>query len=288
MSDTHYTTIERALRRLADTREDQPNLAELAEEAGLSEFHFQRVFKDWAGISPKKFLQHLTLEAAKERLRESASVLDAAYDVGLSGPSRLHDLFVSMEAMTPGSYKQRGAGLEIFYGFHDSPFGDCLIAMTAQGICGLGFTTEEGREAALADFVARWPAARFTEAMSKTAAVAATVFSPATRRDEKPQLSLAVLGTPFQVKVWQALLEIPPGRLVTYNQLAKELGYKNTAARAVGQAVGANPVSWLIPCHRVIRETGAITGYHWGIPRKLAMIGWEASRADAATDERAA
>lgn len=279
MTQSHYTTIERALRRLADDQIEQPSLAVLADEAGLSEFHFQRVFKDWAGISPKKFLQHLTLEAAKARLRDSASVLDAAYDAGLSGPGRLHDLFVTLEAMTPGTYKRRGEGLLIRYGFHESPFGECLIALTDQGICGLGFTEPGGRQAALADFQGRWPAATFVEDEDATRAVMPSVFPEGNRTggNGRFRLALAVPGTAFQIKVWQALLEIPPGHLVTYNALAKKLGYEKTAARAVGQAVGANPVSWLIPCHRVIRETGAVTGYHWGIPRKLAMIGWEAT-----------
>ena len=282
MTQPHYIIIERALRRLAKAQGDQPSLADLADEAGLSEFHFQRVFKEWVGVSPKKFLQHLTLQAAKERLRDSANVLDAAYDVGLSGPSRLHDLFITLEAMTPGAYKRGGAGVDIHYGVHDSPFGDCLIAVTDQGLCGLGFSTPDGHEATLADFQKRWPAARFSQDNETTAQMMPMIFpdSAALREGIKPRLSLAVPGTAFQVKVWQALLEIPPGALVTYNAIAKKLGYQKTAARAVGQAVGANPVSWLIPCHRVIRETGAITGYHWGIPRKLAMIGWEATQQD--------
>jgi AraC family transcriptional regulator, regulatory protein of adaptative response / methylated-DNA-[protein]-cysteine methyltransferase len=283
MTEPHYITIDRALRQLADNREEQPRLAELAADAGMSEFYFQRVFKEWVGISPKKFLQHLTLEAAKLRLRQSMNVLDTAYDVGLSSPGRLHDLFVTLEAMTPGNYRQRGQGLDIYYGFHHSPFGECLLATTEQGICGIGFSSEIGRDASLADFQNRWPAARFTRNPPRTGALVSAVFPQRAIEPGAtvPRLSLVVPGTPFQVKVWQALLEVPTGHLVTYNYIAKKLGYKKTAARAVGQAVGANPVSWLIPCHRVIRETGAITGYHWGIPRKLAMIGWEATRFEA-------
>ena len=282
MTQPHYIIIERALRRLAKAQGDQPSLADLADEAGLSEFHFQRVFKEWVGISPKKFLQHVTLQAAKECLQDSANVLDTAYEVGLSGPGRLHDLFITLEAMTPGAYKRGGAGVEIRYGIHDSPFGDCLIALTDQGICGLGFADPERHDAALTDFKRRWPAARFIEDEDATAQMMPLIFpdGKTPQAGVRPRLSLAVPGTAFQIKVWQALLTIPPGALVTYNAIAKKLGYEKTAARAVGQAVGANPVSWLIPCHRVIRETGAITGYHWGIPRKLAMIGWEATQQD--------
>jgi len=276
MSDKPYIIVDRALRRIATSQEDQPGLAELAAEAGLSEHHFQRVFKAWAGISPKKFLQYLTLEAAKQRLRESSNILDAAYDVGLSGPSRLHDLFVALEAMTPGTYKQGGEGLDVRYGYHDTPFGECLLAVTDLGICGLGFVGDEGRGAALADFQRRWPKARFTMDSDQTAPLIAEIFKESGLRSDRKGLSVVVPGTAFQHRVWRALLEIPPGSLVTYGRIADYLGLPRGAARAVGQAVGANPVSWLIPCHRVIRETGAVTGYHWGTPRKLAMIGWEA------------
>ncbi|MFN3232421.1 MAG: bifunctional transcriptional activator/DNA repair enzyme AdaA [Alphaproteobacteria bacterium] len=277
MSNETYTTIERALRHIAAHQTEQPSLAELAAEAGLSESHFQRVFKSWAGVSPKQFLKHLTLQAAKERLKQSESLLDAAYDVGLSGPGRLHDLFVTLEAMTPGDFKRAGQGVDIHYGFHDSPFGECLLAVTDRGICGLGFVGEGGRIAALEDFRRRWPAARFIERSCETASLMPEIFAtganvPAGR------LALAVPGTPFQLKVWQGLLNIPSGRLSTYGALAQRLGMPKGAARAVGSAVGANPVSWLIPCHRVIRETGAVTGYHWGTGRKLAMLGWEAEK----------
>ena len=196
-----------------------------------------------------------------------------------------------MEAMTPGDYKQRGKGLEIGYGFHDSPFGECFIATTERGVCGLGFVEAGGRAEVLNDFRGRWPAAGFREAPDRTAALSAQIFttgSSGTAQGKHPTLALAVPGTPFQIKVWQALLEIPPGALVTYNQIARRLGYEKSAARAVGGAVGANPVSWLIPCHRVIRETGAITGYHCGVRRKLAMIGWEATRRESGREGRAA
>ncbi len=285
MTEPHYTTIERALRYIAAHQTDQPGLSELAGAAGLSEAHFQRVFKAWAGVSPKQFLKHLTLQAAKQRLRESESVLDTAYDVGLSGPGRLHDLFVTLEAMTPGDYKRGGKGVDIRYGFHDSPFGECLLAVTDAGICGLGFVNEDGQEAALDDFRRRWPAARFVESSCETGYLMPEVFSGETapaKGTRRNLLALAVPGTPFQVKVWQALLQIPSGHVTTYGQLAQHLGMPKGAARAVGSAVGANPVSWLVPCHRVIRETGAVTGYHWGTGRKLAMLGWEAQKRSAA------
>lgn len=280
MSTQTYKAVGKALAWLVEHREEQPDLTGLASAMGVSPHHLQRLFTRWVGISPKKFLQFLTLDAAKKRLVHSVSVLDATLDAGLSGPGRLHDLFVTFEAMTPGEYKARGKGLEIHYGVHDTPFGDCLIAETDRGVCGIGFVDVVGLRAGLDDFRGRWPAANFTKDTARTAITAARIFpaeQSSTQGDGSP-LRLLVRGTPFQIKVWEALLAIPPGCLTTYSALAKSIGKHPGAARAVGQAVGANPISWLIPCHRVIRESGALSGYHWGLPRKLGMMGWEAAK----------
>ncbi len=270
--------IERALDYLADRFPEQPSLGELAAEAGVSEHHFQRMFTRRVGVSPKKFLQHLTLEAAKQRLRDSASVLDAAYDAGLSGPGRLHDLFVTFEAMTPGEYKARGEGLVIRYGFHDSPFGECLLMVTDRGVCGLGFSSGIGRDGALARRIRGRERAELVFDDAATAPYIPMIFAapsqPAARGG--PPLRLLMRGSRFQIKVWKSLLSMPPGTLTTYRDIARRIGMPG-AARAIGNANGANPIPWLIPCHRVIRKTGAIGGYDWGVGRKLAMIGWEAA-----------
>lgn len=273
--------IARSLDRLAAGFPEQPSLAELAAEAGVSEHHFQRMFTRRVGVSPKKFLQHLTLEAAKRRLGESASVLDAAYDSGLSGPGRLHDLFVTFEAMTPGEYKARGEGLSIRYGFHDSPFGECLLMVTDRGICGLGFATGVDREAALAHRIRGRERATLLHDDAATAPYVPLIFATHDRPapQDAPPLRLLLRGSRFQLKVWKALLSMPPGTLTTYQDIARRIGMPPGAARAVGNANGANPIPWLIPCHRIIRKTGAIGGYDWGIGRKMAMIGWEAAQA---------
>jgi AraC family transcriptional regulator of adaptative response/methylated-DNA-[protein]-cysteine methyltransferase len=270
-----YARIEKALTYIADRVDEQPELDEVAAEIGLSPFHFQRLFTRWVGVSPKKFLQYLTLARAKICLTESASVLDAAHEAGLSGPSRLHDLFLAHEAVTPGEFKQRGEGLMISYGWAESPFGDCLILTTPRGICGLAFAGEGGRSAALADMRARWPRARFVEDDAAIARLGEAIFVP--RGGDGEKLKLVLYGSPFQIKVWEALLRIPQGALVSYDGLADAIGASG-AARAVGSAVGDNPISFLIPCHRVIRKSGAISHYHWGRPRKMAMIGWEAAQ----------
>lgn len=275
------TRIGLALDRLADRFPEQPPLAELAAEAGLSEHHFQRMFTRRVGVSPKKFLQHLTLEAAKRRLRDSASVLDAAYDAGLSGPGRLHDLFVTFEAMTPGEYKARGEGLTIRYGFHDSPFGECLLMVTDRGVCGLGFSTGMGRDGALARRMRGKEQATLVFDEAATAPYIPLIFATPDRPGppDGPPLRLLMRGSRFQIKVWKSLLTMPPGTLTTYRDIARRIGMPG-AARAIGNANGANPIPWLIPCHRVIRKTGAIGGYDWGVGRKLAMIGWEAALQD--------
>lgn len=275
-TDWLYDRIEAALRLIAENQAAQPDLDDMARAAGMSPFHFQRVFTRWVGVSPKKFLQYLTLDYAKRRLTEAASVLDAAYAAGLSGPGRLHDLFVTHEAITPGEFKRRGAGLVIRYGCAPTPFGECLLLLTGRGICGLAFVSGD-RAAVFADMAGRWPGARFVEDAPAAAAMAARVFAPAGERGGP--LPLHLYGTNFQIRVWEALLRVPPGALVTYGDLAAGIGDPR-ASRAVGSACGSNPVSWLIPCHRAILKSGYIRDYAWGRPRKLAMIGWEASQRD--------
>ena len=273
-----YARIEAAILYLEEHFRDQPSLDELAREAGLGPHHFQRLFKRWAGISPKRFCQYLTLDYAKAQLEASASILDATYDAGLSGPSRLHDLFVTYEAMSPGAFKQRGEGVDIAWGVHPSPFGACFVGRTERGICALGFADgdEGGSETVRAEFERRWPAARFHEDRNATAAVVARMFDGQRAAGDAP-LRLAVWGTNFQLKVWEALLRIPPGRVTSYHALAQALGLPR-GARVVGGAVAANPVSFLIPCHRVIRRSGRISNYEWGPARKRVMLGWEAAR----------
>lgn len=278
---SEYARMELVLDKLADEFPNQPSLAELAAHVGLSEPYFQRMFMRWVGVSPKKFLQHLTLAEAKRRLRDSASVLDAAYDAGLSGPGRLHDLFVTFEAMTPGEYKARGDGLTVRYGFHESPFGECLLMATERGICGLGFVSGDARDAPLAKLARGWERAELLRDDEATRPFMPRIFAEpggSVARDAPP-IRLFLRGSRFQLKVWQALLEIPPGELSTYQDIARRVGLAPGAARAVGNANGANPVSWLIPCHRVIRKSGEMGGYGWGLARKLAMIGWEGEQA---------
>ena len=281
-----YARIEAAILYLEEHFRDQPELGEVAEAAGLGPHHFQRLFRRWAGISPKRFGQYLTLDYAKAQLEGSASILDAAYDAGLSGPSRLHDLFVTYEAMSPGAFKRRGEGVEIAYGLHPSPFGPCFVGQTERGICALGFADggEGNGEAVRAEFERRWPAARFHEDRAATAHVAARIFGE--RPVDSTPLRLAVAGTNFQLKVWEALLRIPPGRITSYYALGRALGLPRSA-RAVGGAVAANPVSYLIPCHRVIRHTGRISHYEWGRSRKRVMLGWEAAHFGSAASDGA-
>lgn len=269
-----YERIARAIAYLRRHTGDQPDLAAAARHVNLSEHHFQRVFTRWAGVSPKRFLQYLTVEHAKSRLATAQGVLDVAGTVGLSGPGRLHDLFVTLEAMTPGEYKAGGAGLAIQYGVHETPFGRALIAMTARGICGLRFIDDE--RAGIERLRRQWPGAELRPSPAATAPVAERLFGPLASRSGDA-LALLVKGSNFQVKVWRALLDLPFGSLATYGGIATRIGIP-AAARAVGAAVGANPVAWLIPCHRVIRESGALGGYRWGVERKAAILGWEAAR----------
>jgi AraC family transcriptional regulator of adaptative response/methylated-DNA-[protein]-cysteine methyltransferase len=273
-----YAQIRRAIAYLTETWVEQPSLDDLAAHLGLSPAHCQKLFKRWCGLSPKEFVQAITVDHARGLLEGSSSVLDAAYQVGLSGSSRLHDLFVSHEAMTPGDYKRRGEGLDMAYGFHPSPFGDALLIATERGVAGLAFVDEDKgqtRAQALADMAQRWPRARFVEAPDKTARIARQVFDPAACRDRP--IRLVMIGTDFEVRVWETLLRIPMGRAVSYTDIARHLG-QPTASRAVGSAVGRNPISFVVPCHRVLRGDGSLGGYHWGLTRKRALIGWETGR----------
>jgi len=269
-----YARIEKAIRFLDAHYQDQPELDAVAREVGLSPYHFQRLFHRWAGVSPKRFLQFLTVDHARRLLDGNASVLDAALDAGLSGPSRLHDLFVAYDAVTPGEAKRKGAGLAIACGFHASPFGECLVGATARGLCWLGFVTAEGRRGALDRLRGRWPHATLAEDAGATAPLAARAFAP---RRGGPPLPVHLTGTNFQLKVWEALLRIPPGGVVAYEDVARAVGSPG-AVRAVGSAVGRNPLAFLVPCHRVIRKTGPFDAYAWGRERKRAILGWEAAR----------
>lgn len=284
METKDYIRIEAALHYLAENREHQPTLGEVASHVGLSEHHLQRMFTRWAGISPKRFLQFQTVETAKSLLRNSRSVLDTTYSSGLSSGGRLHDLFVTLEAMTPGEFKSGAAGLTIRTGFHDSPFGECIIAVTDRGVCGLSFVMNGNRAAAREEIRQRWPGAAFIEDPGPTQPIADQVFAAwqggmwQPERTEPGQssvtpmpLSILVRGTNFQVRVWEALLRIPAGSVATYEDVASLAGQAG-ATRAVGTAIAHNPVAYLIPCHRVIRKTGTFGGYHWGAPRKVAML----------------
>jgi AraC family transcriptional regulator of adaptative response/methylated-DNA-[protein]-cysteine methyltransferase len=274
-----YARIERAIRFLNTNYLRRPTLDEIAAQVHLSPFHFERLFQRWAGTSPKRFLQFLTKEHAKTLLRDSKGLLDVAYGSGLSGPGRLHDLFVSCEAVTPGEYKLRGEGLAIEYGFHPTPFGECLLATTERGICALRFLSTSSKSAALRELRDEWPAAEFVKNGSETGEICRLIFSRAIGQGGSignggSPFHLHLRGTNFQLKVWQALLMIPPGRLTNYGDLAAKIGTP-AASRAVGSAVGRNPVAYLIPCHRVIRSLGVIGDYRWGHERKQAMIARE-------------
>lgn len=273
--NSDYTVIERAIRYLEENASHQPELNEIASAVGLSEFHFQRVFTRWAGISPKRFLQFLTKESAKELLDRSENLLDTTLQVGLSSLGRLHDLFITTEAVTPGEYKSRGIGLTIHYGLHPTPFGQCLIGVTERGICHLSFV-ESSEGGAVDELAAEWQKARMIENPRKTESFVEPIFNVGHHRDKPLQVYLR--GTNFQIKVWEALLQIPSGRVSTYQQIAEQVG-RPGATRAVGTAVGHNPVPVLIPCHRVIRKLGEFGNYRYGAARKKALLGWELSKA---------
>jgi len=276
MSGVDYARIEKAISFIEANFRSQPTLAEVAASVGLSQHHFQRLFRRWAGISPKRFLQYLTARYAEGLLQDSRDVLEASYEAGLSGPGRLHDLLVNIHGVTPGELKGQGAGLTLRYGVHRSPFGDCLLAITERGICGLAFIGPWGRDKALADMRRRWPRAVFRKGPHVTQAIADRIFASARKKGEQP-FDLFVQGTNFQIKVWEALLRIPPGSAVSYGDVAESIGAPR-AVRAVGTAIKQNPVAFLIPCHRVIRKSGIVGEYRWGSARKKAILGWEAVR----------
>lgn len=268
----HYHVMRRAI-DLIDSRDTALTLEELAREMGMSAAHFQRLFSQWVGVSPKRYQQYLTLGHAKALLTERFTTLAAADEAGLSGTGRLHDLFLRWEAMSPGDFARGGDGLTIHYGWFDSPFGEALAMGTDRGLCGLAFSEEFGRDVAMADMRSRWPKAIYTEAPDRIAGWVEAAFGG------RGEAALHMIGAPFQIKVWEALLQIPSGHVTTYSEIACAIGNPR-AVRAVGTAVGRNPVSYLIPCHRALRKSGALGGYHWGLPVKRAMLAWEGARAD--------
>jgi len=268
-----YAIVRETIEFLTDNWRDHPGLDEMAGHVGLAPLQLQRLFTRWAGLTPKAFLQAITLDNARALLRDSASVLDASYEVGLSGPARLHDLFVTHEAMTPGVYKARGEGIEIRYAFHSCPFGQALFMATEHGLAGLAFADDGDEAAAFEDMKKRWPKATYIQDPAATAPYASRVFDQSQWSDKAP-LRVAMIGSDFEVRVWETLLKIPMGRMTTYSDIAAHIG-KPSAARAVGTAVGKNPISFVVPCHRVIGKTGSLCGYHWGLTRKRAIIGWE-------------
>lgn len=271
--DYGFALVGRLLAWLSEHYREQPSLEAIAREAGMSPYHVQRLFTRYVGVSPKKYVQYLTLDHAKRALDESRSVLDVAFDTGLSGPGRLHDLFVSHEALTPGEWKRHGEGLEVRYGWHDSPFGECLIAATARGVCGLAFNGMDDRAASLAELATSLGEASLIEDFEATTSYADSAF-------EGGDLHLVLRGTPFQLKVWEALMRIPSGCVLSYADLAARIGSPGSA-RAVAGAVARNPVSWLVPCHRVIRSGGTISGYRWEQETKRVILAWEAAQAEA-------
>jgi len=273
---TDYDIVRRAIAHIRGNWRAQPDVEEIAEVAGVSATELHHLFRRWAGLTPKAFLQALTLDHARHLLRDSASVLDATYEVGLSGPGRLHDLFVTHEAMSPGEWKSGGEGLTIWYGFHPSPFGSALVMATPRGLAGLAFADPGEEKAVYADMSGRWPKANYVEDSARTAPLAQRIFDPKTWRPDQP-LRVMLIGTDFEVRVWETLLKVPLGRLTTYSDLAAKV-CRPAAARAVGAAVGKNPVCFVVPCHRVIGKSGELTGYHWGLTRKRAILGWEAGR----------
>ncbi len=269
-----YDVVRRAIAHIRGHWRAQPEIEEIAEAAGVTTTELHHLFRRWAGITPKAFLQALTLDTARQLLRDSASVLDAAYEVGLSGPGRLHDLFVTHESMSPGEWKAGGEGLTISYGMHPCPFGSALVMASERGLCGLAFADAGKEKAALADMRKRWPKAKYVADISRTSVIANRIFDKTLWRPDRP-LRVVLIGTDFEVRVWDMLMRIPMGRAATYSDVACKVGAPK-AARAVGAAVGKNPIAFVVPCHRVIGKSGELTGYHWGITRKRAMLGWEA------------
>ena len=282
MPKSDYAKVEQAIRFLQARAQEQPGLEAVAAEVGLSAFHFQRLFQRWAGVSPKRFLQLLTLAEAKRLLAESRSLLETSHAVGLSGPGRLHDLFLTLERMTPGEYKAQAEGLTVHWGVEETPFGPALFATLAgpegdRGLCGLAFLLEDSPEAAFEELRARWPGAALEAAPARIRPVAEALDARMRGRRDQP-LGVVLKGTPFQLRTWEALRAIPPGAALAYQDVAALAGAPG-ASRAVGSALGQNPVAWLIPCHRVLQATGAVGQYHWGAPRKQAMLAFERARA---------
>ena len=275
-ASTDYDIVRRAIAHIRGNWRTQPEIEQIAEAAGVTPTELHHLFRRWAGLTPKAFLQALTLDSARELLRSSASILDASYEVGLSGPGRLHDLFVTHEAMSPGEWKTGAEGVTITYGFHPSPFGAALVMATERGLCGLAFADFGEERAALIDMQGRWPKAKFVEDSARTAPIAARIFDKEKWRPDQP-LRVVLIGTDFEVRVWETLMRIPMGRATTYSTIANKLGNPK-ASRAVGAAVGKNPLSFVVPCHRVMGKSGDLTGYHWGLTRKCAMLGWEAGK----------
>lgn len=271
-----YEIVRRVIEKISLDYRDQPSLEELAETVGETPTALQKLFTRWAGLSPKAFLQAVTLDHARRLLDSGLPLLEASLEVGMSGPARLHDLFVTHEAMSPGAYKNRGEGLTIRYGYHTSPFGIALIMVTDRGLAGLSFNDPGDERAAFADMSGRWPNATYVEDMDATLPYATRIFDPSRWRADQP-LRVVMIGTDFQVRVWEALLSIPMGQARTYSALARQIG-EPQASRAVGAACGANPVSFVVPCHRALAKSGALTGYHWGLTRKRAILGWEAGQ----------
>ncbi len=269
-----YPAVKRAIEFIAARPGDRPSIEAVAEHLGLSASHFRHLFERWAGLTPEAFLQAITIERARQLLRDSSDALGAAHDVGRSGPGQRYDLFVTHDAMTPADYRRAGSRLS--YGFHPSPFGEAIVVAAPRGLAGLGFVDDGARAAALADMQRRWPLAALVADQAATAPFAARAFEPARWRPETP-LRVVLIGGDFDVRVWQTLLSVPMGRATTYSDIARRIG-KPKAARAVGGAVGRNPISFVVPCHRVLGRSGALTGYHWGMARKQAIIGWEAGR----------
>lgn len=269
-----YETVRRVIEMITLDYRDQPSLDTIAAEIGQSPTQLQKLFTRWAGLSPKAFLQAVTIDHAKRLLgTEGLPLLETSYEVGLSGPSRLHDLFVTHEAMSPGEWKAKGGGLTVRYGFHSSPFGIALVMATDRGLAGLAFADEGAETEALDDMTRRWPNANYVEDRTATLPYVSRVFDRAQWQCDRP-LNVVLIGTDFQMRVWQSLLKIPYGKAVTYSDVANDIG-QPTASRAVGAAVGANPISFVVPCHRAVAKNGALTGYHWGLTRKRAMLGWE-------------
>lgn len=271
-----YDIVRQAVAYVTQHVRRQPEVEEIAAAVGVSARALTDLFRRWCGLTPKAFLQAVTLDRARRVLAESPNVLDAALELGLSGPGRLHDLFVVHEAMSPGEWKAGGAGLEIRYGFHASPFGVALAMSSKRGLCGLAFADAGEDVAALADMRARWPNATFVEDPTATAPLVRRIFDPEAWREDQP-LRIVFIGTDFEVRVWETLLRIPMGRATTYSTIAGHVG-RPQAARAVGAAVGKNPISFVVPCHRVFGKSGDLTGYHWGLTRKRAILGWEAGK----------